>query len=219
MNYLAIEGYWRHVSWFYYDWFKRRFKTGSKLSYLQPPSRWVQKHNIWNPKAKLLNANRWSPEKEILYFCRCFFSSFLPFFLYLAGFVCRWWLRGRTCAKRRRAPMVWRRSRSTTSSSHSLSLLSPSSLLCEFPKSLQFQIMIWFWFLFLFSVLTLVSQNLTLSQLSCSGFQFSSASTQEYLEWGDRSSENRNRKIYRNWNWQMTCCQQFNLNSNQRKQN
>ena len=80
MNYLAIEGYWRHVSWFYYDWFKRRFKTGSKLSYLQPPSRWVQKHNIWNPNAKLLNANIWSPEKEILYFCRCFVFIFAVFF-------------------------------------------------------------------------------------------------------------------------------------------
>ena len=142
-------------------------------------------------------------------FLPMFFFIFAVF-LYLPGFVCRWWLRGRTCAKRRKARVVWRRSRCTTSSSPSLSLLSPSSLLCEFPK---------FWFLFLFSVLTLVSRNLTLSQLSCTGFQFSSASTQEYLEWGDRSSENRNRKIYRNLNWQMTCCQQYYLNSNQRKQN
>ena len=166
--------------------------------------------NFWAPRFGVL-------EKKSSSFVDVFFI--IAVFLYLPGFVCRWWLRGRTCAKRRRAPVVRRRSRCTTSSLPSLSLLSPSSLLCEFPKSLQFQIMIWFWFLFLFSALTLVSQNVTLSQLSCSGFQFSSASTQEYLEWGDRSSENRNRKIYRNWNWQMTCCQQFNLNSNQRKQN
>ena len=33
-NYFAIESYWRNVSWFYYDWFKRRFKTASKSSYL-----------------------------------------------------------------------------------------------------------------------------------------------------------------------------------------
>ena len=43
------------------------------------PVGWVQKHNIWNPNAKLLNAKSWSPKKEILSFCRCFFFIFAVF--------------------------------------------------------------------------------------------------------------------------------------------
>ena len=80
-NYFAIESYWRNVSWFYYDWFKRRFKTASKSSYLISSFSLSSKAKYLEPKCQIFerqDLESWKRNPLVLGM----------FFFIIAGFFC-----------------------------------------------------------------------------------------------------------------------------------